>query len=117
MTLPTRITIRDAKWEDSRRNLQSWIDSTQNILARGFSFSDQVSELIKSTWNGEPINVMTQARTRPVAVLCLSATVEGYSMSPVPIVWSWDNGTVTIASMPDLTSGVEYAITLLVVQS
>lgn len=117
MTLPTKITIRAAKWEDSRRNLQSWIDATQNILARGFSFGDQVSELVTATYSGDPINVLTQARTRPVAVLCLSATVEGVSMSPVPIVWSWDTGTVTVLAAPDLTAGTSYALTLLVVES
>ena len=113
---PSKVDLRRGSWDDAQRILQVWVDSVQGILAGGVRFGDQFSALVKAPWNSDqktPIRI--QGQERPIALLVLSAVAGADALSPVPVVWSWQSGLVTIKSSPVLADSTDYTLTMLVV--
>lgn len=124
MTTPSKLILRDAKWEDIRRALQTWIDSVQVILTRGVRVADQVAAVKVVRWNSDsPPSVSVSGAARPLAVVCLAAVEVGATSDVVStprVTWSWattrDTSHVVISDVDGLTASTDYDLSIIVLE-
>lgn len=75
--LPHKVTLRSGL-DGGLRNLQAWIDSVQNILARGFRVADQIGPLVTGRWSTTAADTTTfripDSPSAPLSICILRAT-------------------------------------------
>ena len=100
---------------------QSWIDSVHAVLFAGsFRVEDQIAKALRFKWssNTTPL-VKTGIRTRPLAVVVLSASLpnDATSISGLSCSWTWDAGNVRLTAIPGLTSNTTYDLVVLILEA
>lgn len=111
-----------SEWTKAQPVLDQHARSIGLVLDRGFQVREQIREVhdVVIDTDALPVALLVASRTRPLAVLLLSAVVrfssDGKSVSGGAITWEWRNGTVRLHAIDGLAASTIYNATIAILE-
>ncbi len=117
------LSLRALAWDAAIRPLDAWARQLLGIINGGLRLDEHLAGQVKRDVRyigASTLTIDTSSKTRPLAVFCLTAraalTDDATTISSTGVLWTFDDGALTITGIDGLGSGDDYLVNLWIVE-